>query len=252
MSKHLFASLSVAALGFLAGTCVRQVLPAPTVQPFTDRESQPGAAEDGGERVPVSNLRLPLESSREGTPARAFHWSQTESSDYPTYIRNLRSIGCPEQTIRDIIQADVHQLIHTNRTAQNRREQARFYQSDYRNIEASAPEPNADDAQEQQLLEALLGAPITPEPDAEVLDSLSDRDLEGVAPERRPGIRKVLADFSAARQAILATALDRELTPEERAQLKNLEQERRRALQEQLPPRELGQDLAEEHRSDLQ
>jgi hypothetical protein len=36
------------------------------------------------------------------------HWNQIESSDYPTYVANLRSIGCPEQTIRDIITADVH------------------------------------------------------------------------------------------------------------------------------------------------
>ena len=39
-----------------------------------------------------------------------FSWSQVESADYPTYIANLRSIGCPEQTIRDIIIADVNAL----------------------------------------------------------------------------------------------------------------------------------------------
>src|ERR1041385_6045932 len=39
-----------------------------------------------------------------------FSWSQVESDDYPTYITNLREIGCPEQTIRDIIIADVNAL----------------------------------------------------------------------------------------------------------------------------------------------
>src|SRR5262249_53000387 len=43
-----------------------------------------------------------------------FHWEQVESADYPTYIANLRSIGCPEQTIHDIIAADVHAL-HASR-----------------------------------------------------------------------------------------------------------------------------------------
>jgi hypothetical protein len=38
----------------------------------------------------------------------SFHWSQLEASDYRTYIANLRGIGCPEQTIRDIITADLH------------------------------------------------------------------------------------------------------------------------------------------------
>jgi hypothetical protein len=37
-----------------------------------------------------------------------FQWSQIESTNYTTYISNLRAIGCPEQTIRDIIVADVH------------------------------------------------------------------------------------------------------------------------------------------------
>jgi hypothetical protein len=39
-----------------------------------------------------------------------FQWSRLESRDYRTYIANLRAIGCPEQTIRDIITADVHAL----------------------------------------------------------------------------------------------------------------------------------------------
>lgn len=39
-----------------------------------------------------------------------FSWQEVESPDYPTYVANLRSIGCPEQTIRDIIIADVNGL----------------------------------------------------------------------------------------------------------------------------------------------
>jgi LysM repeat protein len=39
-----------------------------------------------------------------------FSWSQVESDDYPTFIANLREIDCPEQTIRDIIIADVNAL----------------------------------------------------------------------------------------------------------------------------------------------
>jgi hypothetical protein len=39
-----------------------------------------------------------------------FTWHEVESADYVTYIKNLREIGCPEGTIRDIIVADVNQL----------------------------------------------------------------------------------------------------------------------------------------------
>lgn len=37
-------------------------------------------------------------------------WEAVESGDYLTYIDNLRSIGCPEETIQDIISADVNKL----------------------------------------------------------------------------------------------------------------------------------------------
>jgi len=37
-----------------------------------------------------------------------FSWQQIESTDYPTYVANLRAVGCPEQTVRDIIIADVN------------------------------------------------------------------------------------------------------------------------------------------------
>jgi len=39
-----------------------------------------------------------------------FSWQELESSDYRAYVANLRDIGCPEQTIRDIIIADVNAL----------------------------------------------------------------------------------------------------------------------------------------------
>src|SRR6266436_7828684 len=40
-----------------------------------------------------------------------FRWTQLESEDYRTYIARLRSIGCPEQTIRDLIIADIDKLL---------------------------------------------------------------------------------------------------------------------------------------------
>ena len=36
-----------------------------------------------------------------------FHWSQIESGDYQEYVENLRRIGCPEETIRDLVKQDL-------------------------------------------------------------------------------------------------------------------------------------------------
>jgi hypothetical protein len=51
------------------------------------------------------------------TPEGRALWRQIECADYPTYIANLRAIGCPEQTIRDVVQADVNKLYNDRKAA---------------------------------------------------------------------------------------------------------------------------------------
>src|SRR5690242_11434602 len=46
-----------------------------------------------------------------------FEWKQLESTDYKAYIQNLRGIGCPEETIRDIVLADIERLFGGRRAA---------------------------------------------------------------------------------------------------------------------------------------
>jgi hypothetical protein len=41
---------------------------------------------------------------------RNMDWATVESPDYVEYIKNLRAIGCPEETVRDIIIADINKL----------------------------------------------------------------------------------------------------------------------------------------------
>ncbi len=47
--------------------------------------------------------------------ARPFHWRQLEAPDFPTYVKNLRAIGCPEATIRDIIQCELNEVYAAKR-----------------------------------------------------------------------------------------------------------------------------------------
>lgn len=46
---------------------------------------------------------------------RVFTWQEVESGDYVTYVENLRALGMPEATIRDIIIADVDQVFARRR-----------------------------------------------------------------------------------------------------------------------------------------
>jgi hypothetical protein len=51
-----------------------------------------------------------LAQTASATAGKAFGWQSVEAPDYKQYIANLRAVGCPEETIRDIIRADVHKL----------------------------------------------------------------------------------------------------------------------------------------------
>ena len=109
--------------------------------------------------------------------APAFRWTQLESSDYRTYIANLRGIGCPEPTIRDIITADVDEAFFAARRDQLKREK-------------TAPALEADlqklQQQEAALVASLLGeqpassqiiAAESPRPPRIQVKSQEERDL---------------------------------------------------------------------------
>lgn len=61
------------------------------------------------ESVPVLQLESATVAAEPVPQPRppTFHWSQVESTNYFVYIAKLRAVGCPEQTIRDIISADL-------------------------------------------------------------------------------------------------------------------------------------------------
>jgi hypothetical protein len=49
-------------------------------------------------------------ASHTNTASPQFNWQSVEADDYHVYIANLRAIGCPEETIQDIVIADVFKL----------------------------------------------------------------------------------------------------------------------------------------------
>lgn len=99
-----------------------------------------------------SNIPAPI-TLTSNPPLRAepkpFRWSQIESPDYLTYIKNLRSVGCPEQTIRDLIVADVGQL-YEGRAQRLKQDQSLFK-------DALAAQLRALDDEKAKVIAYLLG-----------------------------------------------------------------------------------------------
>ena len=78
----------------------RQQPPAQLGSPVSTAASA-GVGRTPGQAAPVERI------VREVEP---FHWSQIEADDYQTYVENLRRIGCPEETIRDLVKQDLDKL----------------------------------------------------------------------------------------------------------------------------------------------
>jgi hypothetical protein len=126
----LLHCLSVALVIFLLLHRPKPALPAPSL-PAT-----------GAPPETASNPQAPSAAQPE-----PFHWRRLESTDYRTYIANLRGIECPEQTIRDIITADVDAAIFAPRRHQLKQDQKS-------GLDATLQELNND---ESALIASLLG-----------------------------------------------------------------------------------------------
>ncbi len=88
-----------------------------------------------------------------------FSWRDLESSDYPTYIANLRDIGCPEQTIRDIIVADVNALFSRRRALEIVTSGQQWWRSepDSNVVRVATEKTQALEQERRVLLGRLLG-----------------------------------------------------------------------------------------------
>jgi len=88
-----------------------------------------------------------------------FSWREVESADYPTYIANLRDIGCPEQTIRDIIIADVNAMYSRKRATELVTAEQQWWKSepDPAVLQTAAEKSRALEDERRGLLARLLG-----------------------------------------------------------------------------------------------
>ena len=178
-----------------------------------------------------------------------FTWQEVESQDYPTYVENLRTIGCPETTIRDIIVADVDQLYAHRRTAEVVTNDFQWWQSDPDTNELQRIDSKLKALEEERatLLTRLLG------PDW-------NKPTDPVAPAVRTGVNlagPVLGDLPAkTKDAVYAIAerakINRDAyikarvdagTPADPVEMARMRQQVRSQLAEVLSPDQLEEFL---------
>lgn len=102
-----------AALALALSLALTGVLLAMNWALFHARSGPPVAAPE--RKVTVTTKRVVRHPSPPAPPAPIptappFHWRVLESPDYAVYAANLRAVGCPERTLRDILLPDIEKL----------------------------------------------------------------------------------------------------------------------------------------------
>src|SRR5262245_59632483 len=105
MKSRIILLLSLAANLVCLGFLLRRDAPSDSQTPAAPDFTSPSALTQVAPPPPPSPA------------APAFVWSQVESTNYFEYIANLRAIRCPEQTIEDIIAADLRAAMQHSQRA---------------------------------------------------------------------------------------------------------------------------------------
>jgi hypothetical protein len=176
----------------------------------------------------------------------SFSWSQLESTDYRQYIANLRAIGCPEATIKDIILTDVMRL-YAQRRGQyylNGRD-FKFWETDEKRklkqpqIEEREKQLAAIDKELPAVLRELLGINYEREVNKYFVDTdLDNRRLAFLSDDKRSQILALRDQFEGERDRAMYQRQGGKLPAAGIDQLRQIDQEQDEALSRLLTPQE--------------
>ena len=181
----------------------------------------------------------------------AFNWEQLEAEDYRTYIARLRSIGCPEQTIRDIVIADLEKLMAPRvQDIDGHREPPKYWKPDRKELVRTletldkSGKKQEIDFEKREIIRELLGVDLAAERSkvSGEADFYEER-LTFLTPEKRSRIRMIMERANREEVALREKSWleNDELTPEERKQLREIATSKEREVAVLLSPDELEQ-----------
>lgn len=142
--------------------------------------------------------------------AGRLNWSGIESTNYVTYINNLRAFGCPEETIKDIILTDIAKAYARRKgQIQTRAGAYRFWQTSETGALGEVADPKvaeeiaALDREQRELVRELLEVDF----DVEMAKYSSGQDYDELAygflgPEKRDRVKDLQAKFDQLEQQI--------------------------------------------------
>jgi hypothetical protein len=174
-------------------------------------------------------------SDNQGKEPVVFNWRSVESEDYRAYIRNLRSIGCPEETVRDIIIADVAKLYDQKRAALLPKSASQPWKPGFDAPLALNPQlaqqSGALEKEQQQVLSQLLGPGWEAALDSTgFLYDYEESHYGFLAADKREKLRAWERKFAERELEIQTRAVGGMLSTEDEQALKDLEKARQQEL----------------------
>ncbi len=129
-----------------------------------------GTISSGAERKVTVTTKRVVRNAPPATPpvpttnAAPFHWRALESEDYTVYAANLRAVGCPERTLRDILLPDIEKLYDERANKLEESPEDTFWetadQRDARQRQRAA-KLRALELEKRALIQRLLGAEMS-------------------------------------------------------------------------------------------
>lgn len=168
-------------------------------------------------------------------------WATVESSDFKAFIANLRGIKCPEETIRDIIIADVNKLYAARfKTQFLAAASIKYWEPfDHQEIyQRQQKQQTTLDLERKQLIRDLLGVDPDTEANRQTLAfnyrDLEERLLDFLPEDKRKQAMDIRAWSRGEVEKIEAAALNRSLTTEEEAAMTRIRNEERAQMRKAL------------------
>src|ERR1051325_1909140 len=173
-------------------------------------------------------------------------WASIESTNYTVYIKNLRDIGCPEETVRDIILTDISKLYAKRRAALRAQLQPyRFWQTGdaLQNDYSSNPELQRHlqerEREQRALVKQFLNVDYRAEMSRYWVDENYNERMYGFLPEEKQDQLKGLQSKYDELEQEIYTRSKGMLLDEDQEQLRRLEKQREAELAQILTPEEL-------------
>lgn len=178
-------------------------------------------------------------------------WAQLESEDYREYVARLRAIGCPEQTLREIVIADLDKLLAPElRAAYGHRDELKYWHSeeeemandvDHREL---AKKEREIEQRKRDIIRELVHADLARERMRQSgQEDLNERRLAFLPEDRRTQVRELIEKYDEAESGLREKELDdaEPLSVADQAQLRDLRQRRETELNSLLAPAEREQ-----------